>query len=128
MQGGDSVRKVSYLTGLVLCVLLCACGKQTPIRLLADTEIVSADSTNQTIVVRDAGEATVFGEHGTVDCSKAPISAYDSDTGKTKEIGFEDLQAGDYVVIGFYENEKETAQTQTVQAESVERMTQRLTK
>ena len=46
-------------------------------------------------------------------------------TGKTQEIGFEDLQVGDYVVIGFYENEKAQAQTETVHAESVERMRQK---
>jgi hypothetical protein len=32
---------------------------------------------------------------------------------------------GDYVVIGFYENEKAQAQTETVHAESVERMRQK---
>ena len=48
-----------------------------------------------------------------------------SDSGKTREIGFEDLQVGDYVVIGFYENEKAQAQTETVHAESVERMRQK---
>ena len=68
---------------------------------------------------------TVFGEHGTADCSKAALSAYNSDSGKTQEIGFEDLQVGDYVVIGFYENEKAQAQTETVHAESVERMRQK---
>ena len=71
------------------------------------------------------GETTVFGEHGTADCSKAALSAYNSDSGKTQEIGFEDLQVGDYVVIGFYENEKAQAQTETVHAESVERMRQK---
>ena len=73
--------------------------------------------------MRDAGETTVFGEHGTADCSKAALSAYNSDTGKTQEIGFEDLQVGDYVVIGLYDNEK--AQTETVHAESVKRMRQK---
>ncbi len=48
-----------------------------------------------------------------------------TDSGKTQEIGFEDLQVGDYVVIGFYENEKAQAQTETVHAESVERMRQK---
>ena len=43
----------------------------------------------------------------------------------TQEIGFEDLQVGDYVVIGLYENEKAQAQTETVHAESVERMRQK---
>lgn len=104
---------------------MCACSQQKPIRLLADAEIVSTDSQNQTITVRDAGETTVFGEHGTADCSKAAFSAYNSDSGKTQEIGFEDLQVGDYVVIGFYENEKAQAQTETVHAESVERMRQK---
>ena len=33
---------------------------------------------------------------------------------------------GDYVVIGLYENEKAQAQTETVHAESVERMRQNL--
>lgn len=75
--------------------------------------------------MRDAGETTVFGEHGAADCSKAALSAYNSDSGKTQEIGFEDLQVGDYVVIGFYENEKTQAQTETVHAESVERMRQK---
>lgn len=77
--------------------------------------------------MRDAGETTVFGEHGTADCSKAALSAYNSDSGKTQEIGFEDLQVGDYVVIGFYENEKAQArtETETVHAESVERMRQK---
>ena len=75
--------------------------------------------------MQDAGETTVFGEHGTADCSKAALSAYNSDSGKTQEIGFEDLQVGDYVVIGFYENEKAQAQTETVHAESVERMRQK---
>ena len=42
-----------------------------------------------------------------------------------QEIGFEDLQVGDYVVIGLYENEKAQAQTETVHAESVERMRQK---
>ena len=50
---------------------------------------------------------------------------YNSDSGKTQEIGFEDLQVGDYVVIGLYENEKAQAQTETVHAESVERMRQK---
>ncbi|RHS38174.1 hypothetical protein DWV55_03115 [Butyricicoccus sp. AF10-3] len=93
--------------------------------MLADAEIVSTDSQNQTITVRDAGETTVFGEHGTADCSKAALSAYNSDSGKTQEIGFEDLQVGDYVVIGLYENEKAQAQNETVHAESVERMRQK---
>ena len=44
---------------------------------------------------------------------------------QTQEIGFEDLQVGDYVVIGLYENEKAQAQTETVHAESVERMRQK---
>lgn len=117
------MRKNSYVAGLGICLLLCACGQQKPIRLLADAEIVSTDSQNQTITVRDAGETTVFGEHGTADCSKAALSAYNSDTGKTQEIGFEDLQVGDYVVVGLYDNEK--AQTETVHAESVERMRQK---
>ena len=39
--------------------------------------------------------------------------------------GFEDLQVGDYVVIGLYENEKAQAQNETVHAESVERMRQK---
>ena len=60
------------------------------------------------------------------DCLKAMLSAYNSDTGKTQEIGFEDLQVGDYVVIGLYDNEKAQAQTETVHAESVERMRQNL--
>ena len=63
--------------------------------------------------MRDAGETTVFGEHGTADCSKAALSAYNSDSGKTQEIGFEDL------------HEKAQAQTETVHAESVERMRQK---
>ena len=117
------MRKISYAAGLGICLLLCACSQQKPIRLLADAEIVSTDSQNQTITVRDAGETTVFGEHGTADCSKATLSAYNSDSGKTQEIGFEDLQVGDYVVIGLYENEK--AQAETVHAESVERMRQK---
>ena len=125
MQGGDKMRKISYAAGLGICLLLCACSQQKPIRLLADAEIVSTDSRNQTITVRDAGETTVFGERGTADCSKAALSAYNSDTGKTQEIGFEDLQVGDYVVIGLYENEKAQAQTETVHAESVERMRQK---
>ncbi len=119
------MRKISYAVGLGICLLLCACSQQKPIRLLADAEIVSTDSTNQTITVRDAGATTIFGEHGTADCSKATLSAYKADTGKTQEIGFEDLQAGDYVVIGLYENEKAQAQTETVHAESVERMRQK---
>ena len=123
MQDGNKMRKNSYAAGLGICLLLCACSQQKPIRLLA--EIVSTDSRNQTITVRDAGETTVFGEHGTADCSKAALSAYNSDTGKTQEIGFEDLQVGDYVVIGLYENEKAQAQTETVHAESVERMRQK---
>ena len=65
------MRKNSYVAGLGICLLLCACSQQKPIRLLADAEIVSTDSQNQTITVRDAGETTVFGEHGTADCSKA---------------------------------------------------------
>lgn len=125
MQDGDKMRKNSYVAGLGICLLLCACGQQKPIRLLADAEIVSTDSRNQTITVRDAGETTVFGEHGTADCSKATLSAYNSDSGKTQEIGFEDLQVGDYVVIGLYDNEKAQAQTETVRAESVERMRQK---
>lgn len=72
-----------------------------------------------------AGETNVFGEHGTADCSKAALSTYNSDSGKTQEIGFEDLRVGDYVVIGLYENEKARAQTETVHAESVERMRQK---
>ena len=108
------MRKNSYVAGLGICLLLCACSQQKPIRLLADAEIVSTDSRNQTITVRDAGE-----------CSKAALSAYNSDTGKTQEIGFEDLQVGDYVVIGLYDNEKAQAQTETVHAESVERMRQK---
>ena len=114
--------KNSCVAGLGICLLLCACSQQKPIRLLADAEIMSTDSRNQTITVRDVGETTVFGEHGTADCSKAVLSAYNSDTGKTQEIGFEDLQVGDYVVIGLYDNEKAQAQTETVHAESVERM------
>lgn len=125
MQSGDKMRKISYAAGLGICLLLCACSQQKPIRLLADAEIVSTDSQNQTITVRDAGETTVFGEHGTADCSKAALSAYNSDSGKTQEIGFEDLQVGDYVVIGLYENEKAQAQTETVHAESVKRMRQK---
>ena len=116
------MRKISYAAGLGICLLLCACSQQKPIRLLADAEIVSTDSQ---ITVRDAGETTVFGEHGTADCSKAALSAYNSDSGKTREIGFEDLQVGDYVVIGLYENEKAQAQTETVHAESVKRMRQK---
>lgn len=119
------MRKISYAAGLGICLLLCACSQQKQIRLLADAEIVSTDSQNQTITVRDAGETTVFGKHGTADCSKAALSAYNSDSGKTQEIGFEDLQVGDYVVIGLYENEKAQAQTETVHAESVERMRQK---
>lgn len=125
MQDGDKMQKNSCAAGLGICLLLCACSQQKPIRLLADAEIVSTDSRNQTITVRDAGETTVFGEHGTADCSKATLSAYNSDTGKTQEIGFEDLQVGDYVVIGLYDNEKAQAQTETVHAESVERMRQK---
>lgn len=68
------MRKNSYAAGLGICLLLCACSQQKPIRLLADAEIVSTDSQNQTITVRDAGETTVFGEHGTADCSKAALS------------------------------------------------------
>ena len=114
------MRKISYAAGLVFCVLLCACGKQEPIRLLADTEIVSINSQNQTIVVRDLGTETTFGEYGTIDCSQASISSYDSDTDKTQEITLNDLREGDYVVVGFYENEKKQAQTEIVHAESVE--------
>ena len=117
MQSGDRMRKISYAAGLGICLLLCACSQQKPIRLLADAEIVSTDSQNQTITVRDT--------HGTADCSKAALSAYNSDSGKTQEIGFEDLQVGDYVVIGLYENEKAQAQTETVHVESVERMRQK---
>ena len=58
-------------------------------------------------------------------CSQQKLSAYNSDSGKTQEIGFEDLQVGDYVVIGLYENEKAQAQTETIHAESVERMRQK---
>ena len=116
------MRKVSYIAGLALCVLLCACGTQKPIRLLADAEIVAVDSADQTIIVRDSGEAATFGEHGTIDCSNAVLFGYDSDTDKTQEITLDDLSAGDYVVVGFYENEKEQAQTETVHAESVEWM------
>ena len=125
MQSVDKMRKISYAAGLGICLLLCACSQQKPIRLLADAEIVSTDSQNQTITVRDGGETTVFGEHGTAACSKAALSAYNSDSGKTQEIGFEDLRVGDYVVIGLYENEKAQAQTETVHAESVERMRQK---
>ena len=57
---------------------------------------------------------------------KQRFLAYNFDTGKTQEIGFEDLQVGDYVVIGLYDNEKAQAQTETVHAESVERMRQNL--
>ena len=121
----DKMRKISCAAGLRICLLLCACSQQKPIRLLADAEIVSTDSRNQTITVRDAGETTVFGEHGTAACSKAALSAYNSDSGKTQEIGFEDLRVGDYVVIGLYEDEKAQAQTETVHAESVERMRQK---
>ncbi len=48
-------------------------------------------------------------------CSKATLIEYNSDSGKTQEIGFEVLQVGDYVVIGLYDNEKAQAQTETVQ-------------
>ena len=54
MQSGDRMRKISYAAGLGICLLLCACSQKKPIRLLADAEIVSADSQNQTITVRDA--------------------------------------------------------------------------
>ena len=53
------------------------------------------------------------------------IDAWPTFPGKTQEIGFEDLRVGDYVVIGLYENEKAQAQTETVHAESVERMRQK---
>ena len=93
------------------CGFVCFCApavSKSRSGLLADAEIVSTDSQNQTITVRDAGETTVFGEHGTADCSKATLSAYNSDSGKTQEIGFEDLQVGDYVVIGLYEKREGT--------------------
>ena len=122
MQSGEEMRKVSYMAGLGLCLLLCACSRQKPIRLLADAEIVSIDSRNQTIIVRDLGMTTTFGEHGTVDCSKASLSGYDADTDKEQEITLDDLSAGDYVIVGFYDNEKEQAQNEIVHAESVEWM------
>ena len=44
---------------------------------------------------------------------------------KRRKSALRNLQVGDYVVIGFYENEKAQAQTETVHAESVERMRQK---
>lgn len=120
------MRKISYAAGLGICLLLCACSQQKPIRLLADAEIVSTDSQNQTITVRDAGETTVFGEpwHGRL-ARKQRFRLTIPTPAKRMETGFEDLQVGDYVVIGLYENEKAQAQTETVHAESVERMRQK---
>ena len=44
---------------------------------------------------------------------------------KRRKSALRDLQVGDYVVIGLYDNEKAQAQTETVRAESVERMRQK---
>ena len=99
--------------------------QQKPIRLLADAEIVSTDSqkSNNHSVGCGRDDCIRRAWHGRL--LKAAFSAYNSDSGKTQEIGFEDLQVGDYVVIGLYENEKAQAQTETVHAESVERMRQK---
>ena len=70
-------------------------------------------------------ETTVFGEHGTADCLKAALSLTIPTPAKRRKSALRTCRWGDYVVIGLYDNEKAQAQTETVHAESVERMRQK---
>ena len=117
--------KISYAAGLGICLLLCACSQQSRSDCFADAEIQSADSQKSNNHCAGCGRDDCIRRawHGRLLESSA--FCLQSDSGKTQEIGFEDLQVGDYAVIGLYENEKAQAQTETVHAESVERMRQK---
>ena len=97
-----------------------------------NAEIIEIDYEDEIMVVKDVDKnADVFGDRCLIDCSWAS-SCYNlmyvdySQYNNIQTIGFEDFQVGDQVIIGLYDNQKQTAYNGTAVAEQVQLATQRL--
>ena len=80
-----------------------------------NAEIIEIDYEYEIIAVKDMDEnANVFGDRCLIDCSWAS-ARYNlmyvnySQFNDVRTIGFEDFQVGDQVIIGLYDNQKQTA-------------------
>ena len=97
-----------------------------------NAEIIEIDYEYEIMAVKDIDEnANVFGDRCLIDCSWAS-ARYNlmyvnySQFNDVRTIGFEDFQVGDQVIIGLYDNQKQTAYNGTAVAEQVQLATQRL--
>ena len=97
-----------------------------------NAEIIEIDYAYEIMAVKDIDEnANVFGDRCLIDCSWAS-ARYNlmyvdySQYNNIQTIGFEDFQVGDQVIIGLYDNQKQTAYNGTAVAEQVQLATQRL--
>ena len=97
-----------------------------------NAEIIEIDYEYEIMAVKDIDEnANVFGDRCLIDCSWAS-ARYNlmyvdySQYNNIQTIGFEDFQVGDQVIIGLYDNQKQTAYNGTAVATQVQLATQRM--
>lgn len=129
----QKMKKKLYLT-IIMAILtilsFAGCGKEETPYLGFNAQITEIDSEKQILYIEDSEEEDIFGDNCAIDCSKAieknQILYCDYKNGTIKNISFEDLQAGDEVILNFYESELEKIKSGTAKTEQVQLGTQRL--
>lgn len=125
-----------FLSGLVALLILAGitgCGKKDDdvLHLGLNAIILEIDHENQLIYVSDTEYEDVFGERSVIDCSKAIerdnifyVDYEKENTDNLRFIEFEDLMAGDMIILGIYESELNS--TDSILVEDIQLSTQRL--
>lgn len=124
-------RKLSIVLMVFVLLVLSGCKKEEVLHLGLNAEIMEISVENQVICVKDAGESSAFGEKCFINCNEAiekhQILYCNYETHEIKEIGFEDLQVGDDVILALSGTElAQIAENAVVKTTQIQLGTQRL--
>lgn len=114
---------------MIICLLgLGACARtaeEETMHMGLNAVVVEIDAENAVLYVRDADkESEIFGENCALSCENYIYVDYES--GELEQIGLEDLQVGDSLIITLTGAEKEHAKEHAAVAEQVQLGTQRM--
>ena len=126
---------IVIVIALICVVSMIACGSDDKgvLRLGLDAEIVEIDADNQWLYVKGMGldGEYYFGEKQLLDCKKTIETAailyvnYSAEN-EVKSIPFGELQVGDAVIIGAYDEELRKSTNNMITVEQVQLSSQRL--
>lgn len=124
-------KRIAAALTAVICILgLASCGpaKEDTLMLGINAVITETDAEHEAISVRDPGEEGIFNEACTISCAGIPMLYCNYETGEVRTISFEDLKAGDELILGIYSSEIAAVRdgAQSVRVEQLQLGTQRL--